>query len=66
VFHRIELYSQEFLMDKIVLKVDKSEKGGFRGPKEHTECLDGKHIFRNCYIEGDIDFIFGGARPIVF
>ncbi|MDA3959089.1 hypothetical protein [Oceanispirochaeta sp.] len=53
-------------MDKIVLKVDKSEKGGFRGPKEHTECLDGKHIFRNCYIEGDIDFIFGGARPIVF
>ena len=25
---------------------------------------DGSQLYRNCYIEGDVDFIFGGARAI--
>lgn len=37
------------------------EPGGFIGPKEFAPRLIGKQLFRNCYIQGDIDFIFGSA-----
>lgn len=37
------------------------EKGGFRGPKEDAPRKNQTHRYRNCYIEGDVDFIFGGA-----
>ncbi len=37
------------------------EKNGFRGPKEFSPRKNGRHYYKNCYIEGDIDFIFGGA-----
>ncbi len=37
------------------------EWGGFRGPRENAPRDNGVHYYRNCYIEGDVDFIFGGA-----
>ena len=37
------------------------EPGGFVGPKEFAPRVNGRHYYRNCYMEGDIDFIFGGA-----
>ncbi len=37
------------------------EIGGFTGPKEFCERRNQKHLYTNCYIEGDVDFIFGGA-----
>lgn len=37
------------------------EWGGFRGPREHAPRDNGTHYYKNCYIEGDVDFIFGGA-----
>ena len=37
------------------------EPGGFRGPKEFAKRRSGRHYYRNCFIRGDIDFIFGGA-----
>lgn len=37
------------------------EWGGFRGPRENDPRDDGTHHYKNCYIEGDVDFIFGGA-----
>ena len=37
------------------------EPNGFIGPKQHAERVNGRHCYRRCYIEGDIDFIFGGA-----
>lgn len=37
------------------------EKNGFRGPKENAPRINGHHLYRNCYIRGDIDFIFGSA-----
>lgn len=37
------------------------EPNGFVGPKQFAPRLSGRHYYRNCYLEGDIDFIFGGA-----
>jgi hypothetical protein len=37
---------------------------GFYGAQD-TLCDDaGRHYFRDCYIEGSIDFIFGNARSL--
>lgn len=37
------------------------EPNGFIGPKQFAPRRTGRHYYQNCYIEGDIDFIFGGA-----
>lgn len=37
------------------------EAGGFTGPKEFAPRINGRQLYLNCYICGDIDFIFGSA-----
>jgi pectinesterase len=39
-------------------------KDGFKGPDINKERLVGRHLYENCYIEGDIDFIFGSAAAV--
>lgn len=38
-----------------------AQPGGFTGPGEFTPRISGRHYYKNCYIRGDVDFIFGGA-----
>lgn len=37
------------------------EKNGFIGPKQFAPRTPQRHVYRRCYIRGDVDFIFGGA-----
>lgn len=37
------------------------EPGGFIGPKQFAPRINGRQCYSNCYICGDIDFIFGSA-----
>lgn len=36
-------------------------KNGFKGPKEFDKRVHGRHLYKRCYICGDVDFIFGSA-----
>lgn len=40
------------------------EKGGFIGPTEFAPRIPGKQLYRKCYIEGEVDFIFGSAHAL--
>lgn len=40
--------------------------GSFVGPDENTPRRASKDYFEDCYISGDIDFIFGGAQAAFF
>lgn len=38
----------------------------FRGPQEHAERLNTRQYYENCFIQGDIDFIFGSATACFY
>ncbi len=40
------------------------EKDGFLGPKQFTERVPRTFHFEKCRIEGDVDFVFGGATAL--
>jgi len=43
------------------LPFKEAKPGGFKGPGEFKPRVMGRHLYRECYIQGDVDFIFGSA-----
>lgn len=43
------------------LPFKEAKTGGFRGPGEFKKRVINRQCYRNCYIRGDVDFIFGSA-----
>lgn len=43
------------------LPLKEAQPGGFIGPGEHLPRTMGRQYYDHCYIQGDVDFIFGGA-----
>ena len=61
VFDRCYLKGHQDTLFTAPLPPKEVEPGGFRGPKQFAPRVNGRHYYKNCYIEGDIDFIFGSA-----
>ena len=38
--------------------------GGFKGPRENSPRIPTKQIYRNCVIQGNVDFIFGSGEAV--
>lgn len=43
------------------LPKQEKQMGGFKGPKEFAPRRHGRHLYKDCFISGNIDFIFGSA-----
>ena len=40
--------------------------GSFKGPRENDERIIGRQYYEDCYIEGEVDFIFGSATAYFY
>ncbi len=60
-FENVSLLGEQDTLFTGPLPLKTIEPGGFRGPKEFAPRRVGRHLYKNCYIEGNVDFIFGGA-----
>lgn len=38
-----------------------AKPGGFIGPGQYTPRIQGRHFYKDCFLQGDVDFLFGGA-----
>lgn len=61
IFENCRLLGHQDTLFTGPLPPEAKEKGGFTGPKEFDPRIVGHQYYKNCYIEGDVDFIFGSA-----
>ena len=63
-FHDCRFLGNQDTLFTAPLPPKEIEPNGFVGPKQSAPRINGRHFYQRCYIEGDIDFIFGGQRVI--
>lgn len=61
IFDNCRLLGSQDTLFTAPLPLKEAKPGGFRGPGEYKPRIMGRHYFRNCFIQGDVDFIFGSA-----
>ena len=61
IFKKVRLIGCQDTLFTGPLPFKENEKGGFRGPTEHAPREEMKQYYEECYIEGEVDFIFGSA-----
>ncbi|MCR5769798.1 MAG: pectin esterase [Butyrivibrio sp.] len=59
---RVHLKGHQDTLFMSPLPLTEREKGGFIGPREDSPRLMTTQYYEDCIIEGDVDFIFGGAN----
>ncbi|MCM1112159.1 MAG: pectinesterase family protein [Muribaculum sp.] len=60
-FENCRLIGSQDTLFTAPLPLKEAKPGGFRGPGEHKPRVMGRHLYQNCFIQGDVDFIFGSA-----
>lgn len=60
-FENCRLIGSQDTLFTAPLPLKEAKPGGFRGPGEQKPRVMGRHLYRGCFIQGDVDFIFGGA-----
>lgn len=54
------LASQDTIFDA-PLPEKEAKPGGFKGPGEYKPRILGRHYYERCYLQGDVDFLFGSG-----
>lgn len=61
IFERCRFDGHQDTLFTAPLPEKEKQTGGFRGPKEFAPRRMGRHLYKDCYIAGNVDFIFGSA-----
>lgn len=61
LFEDCRLLSSQDTLFTAPLPPTAAKPGGFTGPGEHKPRIMGRQLYRRCFIQGDVDFIFGSA-----
>lgn len=60
-FYNCRLIGSQDTLFTAPLPKKEAQPGGFTGPGQDKPRTMGRQYYENCYIQGDVDFIFGGA-----
>lgn len=60
-FYNCRLIGSQDTLFTAPLPYKEANPGGFTGPGQDKPRIMGRQYYENCYIQGDVDFIFGGA-----
>ena len=60
-FYHCRLIGSQDTLFTAPLPKKEAQPGGFTGPGQDKPRTMGRQYYENCYIQGDVDFIFGGA-----
>lgn len=61
LFENVRLLGRQDTLFTGPLPPKELQPNGFIGPKQFAERINGLQIYKNCYICGNVDFIFGSA-----